>query len=829
MQIPPSADPVEPGRRNHHVLVGERVRVRRQRWQVTDVRSYEGCELVTLLGVGASNAGWVRRIVTPFENVERLDISTAISIVGGRRWWRACRELVVDDGTSGVLRSARSARMELMPHQLEPALAIVRGLGARVLIADEVGLGKTVQAGLVASELQLRGAVARVLVLTPAGLCDQWAAELASRFRLRPVVLGMREIRRRKACLPMGVNPWATEPIVVASIDYVKRPEVLRGVASCSWDLVIVDEAHGAAPGTDRREALAETCGLAPYVLLLTATPHNGDPRAFASLCAVGQRDDTLLVFRRTRADAGGLPERRVHHLHVQPTDAEERMHAELAALTRVVRSEWQDRNRDAWLALVTLHKRALSSAYALEQSVRRRLRRCGTDPGQPLEQLRLPLEDRADELDPTDDAPFIAAVLRDPRQERRLLERLAERAREAAESETKLAALKRLLRRLSEPAVVFTEYRDTLLHLRSALAQDAPIVHGGLARQDRQAAIQRFVNGNAALLFATDAAGEGLNLHQRCRVVVNLELPWNPMRLEQRIGRVDRIGQARRVHAFHLIAAQTNEERLLERLRARVARAQGVVGAPNPLAPVEPVSERSLARLAITGDDREPPIEEAPMADLTPSPEFEVVRLQADAAIEHARLVVARRVGDHLAGNPDPSQPSDGPLVLFSRRRRVRELVGSGALVLHRSVFTDYAGRAIASRLLPVLIALSDRATHDSSRITANRLLHELRTKPVETLDRGFASWVEDTRRIHDAFWRCRLNREHAIARAIAQAVPGGIQPGLFERRAEHAWTADRERRAEALTEIDGRLASAERAMALHLQGPQPSLVVLR
>jgi hypothetical protein len=332
-------------------------------------------------------------------------------------------------------------------------------------------------------------------------------------------------------------------------------------------------------------------------------------------------------------------------------------------------------------------------------------------------------------------------------------------------------------------------------------------------------------------LLFATDAAGEGLNLHQRCRVVVNLELPWNPMRLEQRIGRVDRIGQERRVHAFHLIAAQTNEERLLERLRARVARAQGVVGAPNPLAPVERVSERSLARLAITGDDREPPIEEAPMADLTPSPEIEVVRLQADAAIEHARLVVARRVGGRSAGkpDPDPSQPSDRPLVLFSRRRRVRGLAGSGALVLHRSVFTDYAGRAIASRLLPVLIALSDRATHDSSRVTANRLLHELRTRPVETLDGGFASWVEDTRRFHDAFWRCRLNREHAIARAIAQAVPGGIQPGLFERRAEHAWTADSERRAEALAEIDGRLASAERTIALHLQGPQPSLVVLR
>ncbi|PYR30149.1 MAG: helicase, partial [Acidobacteria bacterium] len=108
-----------------------------------------------------------------------------------------------------MLWSARTARMELLPHQLEPALAIVSGLGTRVLLADEVGLGKTVQAGLVVAELQARGALTRVLVLTPAGLCAQWAAELGNRFQLCPAVLGMQEVKKRRARLPAGVNPWS--------------------------------------------------------------------------------------------------------------------------------------------------------------------------------------------------------------------------------------------------------------------------------------------------------------------------------------------------------------------------------------------------------------------------------------------------------------------------------------------------------------------------------------------------------------------------------------------------------------------------------------------
>ena len=163
---------------------------------------------------------------------------------------------------------------------------------------------------------------------------------------------------------------------------------------------------------------------------------------------------------------------------------------------------------------------------------------------------------------------------------------------------------------------MVFTEYRDTLVHVREAVAPDAAILHGGMSRDERRAALAQFDRG--AVLLATDAAGEGLNLHHRSRVVINLELPWNPMRLEQRIGRVDRIGQQRRVHAFHLIAAGTDELTVRDRLLARLSRARADIGAADPL-----------------GEDA-PGIVEA----RTPR-----VRLEAEARAEEARVRLARTV----------------------------------------------------------------------------------------------------------------------------------------------------------------------------------------
>jgi SNF2 family DNA or RNA helicase len=451
-----------------------------------------------------------------------------------------------------------------------------------------------------------------VLVLTPPGLREQWLHELADRFAIDARGVDGPLLRHLAATLPIGVNPWRTLTTAVASIDYVKRPEVFPAVASCRWDLVILDEAHACAADSDRRAAAHALAAAAPYVLLLSATPHNGDRESFASLCTIGdeassdnQRADgpaPLLVFRRTRADTGMDKSRRVHIVRVRPSVDEMRMHALLARYCDALRAEATHEGANVWLALSVLHKRALSSAWSLARSVERRLAELVSDPPAEVSQMALPLSDGQGELIAADETPSWPTELRlsNPARERRLLSALHEGARRAATGETKVAAIDRLLRRARQPAVVFTEYRDTLQHVRDYLRQPALVLHGGLTRLERSSVLASFAGGNCGLLLATDAAAEGLNLHHRCRLVVNLELPWNPMRLEQRIGRVDRIGQRRTVHAFHLIAAGTGEARLLARLRARIASANADIGAPDPLD-----DERHIARLVLDAEAR--------------------------------------------------------------------------------------------------------------------------------------------------------------------------------------------------------------------------------
>ena len=595
--------------------ISQLVSVRRARWRVVDVRTFEQCQLVTLVGVAPPYAGDERRVLTPFDDFVPIKHVRRLRMVRAAAWRPAFREAAAGDTPPGRLRSMRHTHLEPMAHQLEPALAIVRGLGSRVLLADEVGLGKTIQAGIVVSELIARGAVERVLVLTPAGLRDQWTQELTTRFALNVCVADAATLRRRISMRPIGVNPWITEGVAVASLDYIKRPEVLPAVAACQWDIVIVDEAHGAAGDSDRQAAVRTLASRASYVLLLTATPHSGDHQSFASLCGLGEvGSDPLLVFRRTRADVCSGTTRRVHALHVQPNADESRMHALLARYTSAIRVE----RPHAWLATSVLHKRALSSAWALAQSLERRLHSLsGTETNPDAEQMALPLGDPDGELNLADQAPAwpMGVGLADSAREGRMLRALLTAARHAATHETKLRALGRLLRRSNERALVFTEYRDTLVRIRAVLAQPAALLHGGLTRTERLAALADFSSGRCRILLATDAAGEGLNLQEGCRLVVNLELPWNPMRLEQRIGRVDRIGQRRTVHAVHLIGARTGETRILSRLQARIAKARTEIGAPDPVGAEE---ERAVAQLVLIGSIDEHPNDDRARGQLT-------------------------------------------------------------------------------------------------------------------------------------------------------------------------------------------------------------------
>jgi SNF2 family DNA or RNA helicase len=265
------------------------------------------------------------------------------------------------------LRSPVHATLALLPFQLEPALAVVRGLSSRILIADEVGLGKTVQAGLVVSELLARRPEARVLVVAPAGLREQWQAELEQRFALGSTLLDSTTLAR--LAVHGNGNPWSAYGIVVTSLDYVKRPEVVRALESLIWDVLVFDEAHGLAGRSDRATVASVLAQRARTLLLLTATPHSGDDQAFNRLTSLGDFSSRfpLLVFRRTRLDVGLASSRRTSSLRVRPTSHELEMHAVLMAYARLI---WKqaDAAAGARLAVSVLTRQACSSAVARDR-----------------------------------------------------------------------------------------------------------------------------------------------------------------------------------------------------------------------------------------------------------------------------------------------------------------------------------------------------------------------------------------------------------------------------------------------------------------------------
>jgi superfamily II DNA or RNA helicase len=832
---------------------GHLVRVRGTRWRIADIRRFDDCQLVTLTGVAPPDIGVERRILAPFDTIEPIDRPHRLRTARARLWRHAFRALVAEDTPPGGLKSVRHADVNVLPHQLEPALAVLRGLGCRVLLADDVGLGKTIQAGIVIAELRARGAADRVLVLTPAGLREQWTEELSRRFGLDARVADAATLRRQAAEMPIGLNPWSVEHVAVASIDYVKRPEVLPAVAADPWDVVVVDEAHAAAGESDRCAAVRSLASRAAFVLLLTATPHSGNRQSFVSLAALGAVDDAaLLVFRRRRSDVRADACRRIHALRIRPTAAEIEMHVRLTQYTSAILHE----HDGAWLPASVLHKRALSSAWSLAQSVGRRLdaltRTESAPPDSHGEQLALPLGDDDGEHTQADEPPAwpVDLGLADAARETILLRELLAAARLAARTESKLDAIRRLLRRANQPAIVFTEYRDTLQHLRLGLRRPAAVLHGGRSREERTIALRDFSSGRHTLLLATDAAGEGLNLQHTCRMVINLELPWNPMRLEQRIGRVDRIGQRQVVHAWHLVASSTGEAQILERLKARIARARADIGAPDPFGDDE---ERAVARAVVAGfrSDAEQP--SPPPTTVVGHVALATPDLRGEAEGEARRLIFARSLcrserrgaaastaridrGVDAAASDDIDRArllleSDGAWVCRARRSATRVSLGNRILLLWRLAFEDAGGRLVESSCVGVEVRFTARARVALPYRRGRAFLHDLLAsidgdvRPL--LEMAATPWREAVERITLAFSSTRLRRERGITRG-QPLMPADFQPGLFDRRADRQRVETIGGRQRLDRDLAGRLDHVVTASDLRMAAPRLLLVLV-
>lgn len=746
---------------------GARVTLRGAAWRVARHTPYEDC---VALRLDATQGPASRTFLLPFDRPSWFQ-DRQLAIVSPRAWLHGLRASIANTYPFGGLRTPPPG-IDLLPYQLEPAVAMLRHGYARLLVAHDVGMGKTIEAAMVLCELAARREGFRALVLAPAGLRQQWHSELRDKFDVSATIADAAWLRDAARVLPPGVNPWSPPGTYIASFDFVKRPEALRGLELERWDLVVVDEAHACSASTDRRLAVDAAARRARRLLLLTATPPPSAAELDA-LCRIGAGRGAPAPVLRCQRQHSPLGDRRSVLLPVRPSDLERRMHRLLARYATLL---WRGGAGAAPTRLLgtVLRKRALSSAASLERSLRRRQELlAGQRAGTSQLQLLLPLHGL--EEDPRDDCVsdglLAADGLMNRDREQRWLTRLAEAAHAATRAEGKIGTLLKLLRRVREPVIVFTEYRDTLERLHAVL-QDGRVpccvLHGGLAPEQRRAALSMFAGGGHVLL-ATDTAAEGLNLHQRCRTVLHYELPWNPARLLQRAGRVDRFGQRRRVHELALVARDTAESLVLAPLARRARRSDGL-GPGGRM--VELLTESRVAAMVFEGASPTLPSPSAPAPD-----PFDCSR---DARDETRRLQERRRTMPADEGRARPSS------VLVTMLRL--QSLAPGLVLLFEVTFTGPHGE-IEERDLAVI--------HVQARFSGWRRspgeFHRRLTETLPPLTRAVAPTLQavlDQRlqRLQPAYaaaQRRLLERAEELRAIDALAARQIVQRGLFERPA--------------------------------------------
>jgi len=546
---------------------------------------------------------------------------------------------VADALTQDVLLAPIESTVIPLPHQLRALSRAIANDRVRYLLADEVGLGKTIEAGLILRELKLRGLVKRTLVIAPKGLVSQWVSEMRFHFGEDFQLVLPEDIKTLKRITPatglgngekgnhgqeaLPANAWQLFSQVVVPIDSVKPLEKRRGwtsaqlnehnrerfedLISAGWDLVIVDEAHRLGGSTDQVARFKLGQGLAeaaPYLLLLSATPHQGKTDAFhrlVSLIDAKEFPDISSVTRervqphvirtekRRAIDAEGKPlfkPRRTQLIPVSWEDRHRNQQILYEAVTEYVRDGYnqamQEKRSYIGFLMILMQRLVVSSTSAIRTTLERRLEALAT-PQQQLTLFPLTSEEEWSDLDGQEQIEVLIRTrlkaLKNERAEVKLLLDAAARCEQIgpdAKAEALLDWLYRLQSEENDPelkALVFTEFVPTQEMLRRFLTErgfSVVCLNGSMEMDDRKRVQDAFAK-DVRILISTDAGGEGLNL-QFCHVVINFDIPWNPMRLEQRIGRVDRIGQVHVVRAINFVFEGSVEHRVREVLEQKLA-----------------------------------------------------------------------------------------------------------------------------------------------------------------------------------------------------------------------------------------------------------------
>ena len=429
----------------------------------------------------------------------------------------------------------------------------------------------------------------RALVLAPVALAPAWLEMLRARFQLDAVLVTAHDLQRWQHRPAAAGNPWQQASVIVASIDLAKQATAMASLETVGLDVLVVDEAHHAAASTARGALVAQLALRTPWVVLCTATPHAGGRAQFDALCRMGgtglPSDAPMQIFRRRRSDIDTVtPGRSLRVLRARLASHEAQLHTQLDAYVRALQHGPAGREPGVQLLCIVLARRLASSPEALRQTLTRRLSSLDDTSGKTDERQPSLFENSAEdeEDDGEGDDPWSGRLgLHSLADERQQLAHLCAAA-SGLGGGAKLRMLQRLLRRTREPVVVFSEFRATVLATARALPADVrpAVLHGGLTPEVRAHVLDLFLRGAARVLLTTDVAGEGLNLQHRSRLVVTLDWPWRPHRLEQRIGRVDRLGQQRRVHALVLSARAPSDDRMREVLQRHSDEAEAALRA---------------------------------------------------------------------------------------------------------------------------------------------------------------------------------------------------------------------------------------------------------
>ncbi len=727
------------------LLPGTEVVARGLRWELVYTQNLGAQTLCRLRGIEGHFAGQEVDLLSPFDEITPMARDLRPEKPAALSNWLAYHQAFLLEQAFGTdaLSAVQPGRLRIEPYQLVPVLRALSMTRVRLLLADGVGLGKTIQAGLLLTELIARRIAHRVLIVSPSGpLLDQWEMEMSHRFGLRFRVIDRQALDEVRRGTELGAIPFDYIPLGLTSIDFLKQERVLEDLERSSYDVVIIDEAHHCMEvgGEDRdaslRRKLAEVLARRSDTLILaTATPHDGNDRSFASLCELldpslvdgrgvlrGERYRRHVVRRLKKHifDENGRPRFKEREVEPCPVRARPGTHDRFIELHRTLlaliapelRKALRSRRYGDVLSFISLLKRSVSTVAACRvtlQAVRdrfcaiqsqtaetqecrkqrlrtlrdlnRTLERFGTvSAEQEAEQQTIEVEDLAQQL-----LTLQRQVNTEARHIRRFaniadaLDDLIGIAESAAPQDPKLAAAIAQVEtiRAAEPLaniLIYTEYTDSQAALVAALqaAGVGPVVtmSGEDDEKTRATATDRFRTEENLVLVSTDAAAEGLNLHQRCHHLLHLELPFNPNRLEQRNGRIDRFGQDKTPIVRYLFLCGTFEQRILLRLIAKYERQRKLLTfVPNTLgvtASAEATNERLLTGL----------VEEEASLFQREEPVFDLV-----AGVENSGADAATR---------DLLEEIDRSLQGFERAATANTWLGADGLNAEASLFAE-------------------------------------------------------------------------------------------------------------------------------------------